>query len=61
MTGKHAKMRKVYSLIEAVANTRATVLINGESGTGKRLVAHAIHNCDPVERAKRLLKSAAVP
>ncbi len=52
ITGKHPKMQKIFSLIEAVAATRATVLINGESGTGKRLAAHAIHNCNPVERKK---------
>jgi DNA-binding NtrC family response regulator len=52
MTGRHPKMQKIYSLIEAVASTRATVLISGESGTGKRLIAHAIHNCNPVERLK---------
>jgi len=52
MTGQHPKMQKIYSLIEAVASTRATVLISGESGTGKRLIAHAIHNCSPVERVK---------
>ncbi|MBF0331127.1 MAG: sigma-54-dependent Fis family transcriptional regulator [Candidatus Omnitrophica bacterium] len=52
ITGKHPKMRKIFALVEAVANTRATVLINGESGTGKRLIAHAIHNCDPIEQKK---------
>ncbi len=52
ITGKHPRMLKIYSLIEAVASTRATVLINGESGTGKRLAAHAIHNCNPEERKK---------
>jgi DNA-binding NtrC family response regulator len=52
MTGKHPKMQKIFTMIEAVADTRATVLINGESGTGKRLIAHAIHNCNPVERIK---------
>ncbi len=50
--GKDPKMQKIYSLIEAVAKTRATVLIYGESGTGKRMVAHAIHNYDEEERKK---------
>ncbi len=50
--GKSPEMQKIYSLIEAVLNTRATVLINGESGTGKRLIAHAIHKYNEHERGK---------
>lgn len=50
--GKDEKMQKIYTLIEAIATTRATVLIHGESGTGKRLVAHAIHNYNEQERDK---------
>ena len=37
------KMNEVFSLIESVASTDATVLIRGESGVGKELVADAIH------------------
>jgi transcriptional regulator with PAS, ATPase and Fis domain len=36
-------MQKVYELISSVASTNATVLIRGETGTGKELVARAIH------------------
>jgi Nif-specific regulatory protein len=36
-------MQQVYRLIEQVAESNATVLVRGESGTGKDLVAHAIH------------------
>lgn len=41
--GKSGKMNEVFSLIESVAATDATVLIRGESGVGKELVADAIH------------------
>jgi DNA-binding NtrC family response regulator len=54
--GEDSKMQKIYSLIEAVSNTRATVLINGESGTGKRLIAHAIHKCNESERNKPFIE-----
>lgn len=52
MIGKDEKMQNVYHLIEAVAGTRATVLIHGESGTGKRLIAHAIHKHGAGEQKK---------
>ncbi len=36
-------MRKIFDVIDSVADTRATVLITGESGTGKSMIARAIH------------------
>ena len=42
--GKSSQMKKVMELIEQVASTKASVLITGESGVGKELVADAIHN-----------------
>jgi transcriptional regulator with PAS, ATPase and Fis domain len=36
-------MRRVFDIIDSIADTRATVLITGESGTGKSLIARAIH------------------
>lgn len=43
MIGSHKVMQNLYALIHKVAKTDATVLIVGESGTGKDLVARAIH------------------
>ena len=43
MVGTSNAMKEVYRLIEQVSNSNATVLLRGESGTGKDLVAHAIH------------------
>ena len=41
--GHDHRMLKIFDMIDAVADTRATVLITGESGTGKSLIARAIH------------------
>jgi len=41
--GKSSKMQEVYRLVEDLAETEATVLITGKSGTGKELVARALH------------------
>ncbi len=43
MVGKHPTMQAVYRIIEDIAVTDVTVLIQGKSGTGKELVARAIH------------------
>jgi DNA-binding NtrC family response regulator len=40
-------MRKIYETMATVAATRATVLITGESGTGKSIIARAIHHASP--------------
>jgi len=41
--GKSPKMKELFNLIDAVAETDATILIQGETGTGKELVAKTIH------------------
>ncbi|MCP5007683.1 MAG: sigma-54-dependent Fis family transcriptional regulator, partial [Planctomycetes bacterium] len=41
--GKSQSMQKIYSFIDVLANTNTTVLLTGESGTGKGLVAEALH------------------
>ena len=43
LIGRSKRMQEVYELISAVAQTDSTVLIRGETGTGKELVARAIH------------------
>ncbi len=45
--GKAPGMLKIYDLIRTVAPTRSTVLIRGESGSGKELIAGAIHYLSP--------------
>ncbi len=45
--GKNNKMQEVYELILQTALSQATVLLEGESGTGKQLVAQAIHYNSP--------------
>ncbi len=41
--GKNAKMQEIYAIIKKVCNTDVTVLVCGETGSGKELVAKAIH------------------
>ncbi len=45
--GQSRQMREIYDLIDTVAASKASVLIQGESGTGKDLVARAIHQRSP--------------
>ncbi len=47
IVGAEARMRRIYETIEAVAASKATVLMAGESGTGKSLIARAIHRRSP--------------
>lgn len=43
----NAKMQEVLKSVEQVASTNYSVLIEGETGTGKELIAHAVHNSSP--------------
>lgn len=45
--GKSAAMEHVFEMVRKVAPSRASVLITGESGVGKELIASAIHNLSP--------------
>ncbi len=56
LVGKSRLMRDIYSLIDRVANSKATVLLRGESGTGKRLVAHALHKADKKRRNRPFIE-----
>jgi Nif-specific regulatory protein len=60
MVGQSNAMQQVYRLIEQVADSSANVLIRGESGTGKDLVAHAIHYNSP-RAEKPFIKVNAPP
>lgn len=43
IVGRDPRMLRVFEMISSVADTRATVLVSGESGTGKSMIARAIH------------------
>src|SRR5271167_1886228 len=62
IVGKSAAIRKVLDQIAIVAPTSTTVLLHGETGTGKELVARAIHNLSPRRgRTFVRLNCAAIP
>jgi len=62
MVGNSAALRRVQQQIEVVAPTDATVLILGETGTGKELVARAIHRMSPRKNLPFItLNCAAIP
>ncbi len=42
--GKNPRMQKIFDLIDTVGKTDSTVIVSGKSGTGKELIALAIHN-----------------
>jgi transcriptional regulator with GAF, ATPase, and Fis domain len=60
--GNSSKMQKTFRLMEQVAASDSTVLILGETGTGKELIARAIHNNSP-RKGKPMVKvnCAALP
>jgi formate hydrogenlyase transcriptional activator len=62
IVGKSATLRKVLDQVAIVGPTGSTVLLHGETGTGKELLARAIHNLSPRrERAFVRLNCAAIP
>jgi transcriptional regulator with GAF, ATPase, and Fis domain len=60
--GNSAALESVLAQVEQVASTDSTVLIEGETGTGKELIAHAIHNASQrIGRPFIKLNCAAIP
>ena len=47
MVGRSAEMREIFGLVERIAPTDATVLIEGETGTGKDMIARTLHLLSP--------------
>src|SRR5260370_7638136 len=62
IVGRRGSLRSVLSQVDAVASTNTTVLITGETGTGKEVIAQAIHELSP-RRNRNLVKvnCAAMP
>ena len=62
IVGRRGGLRSILSDVQAVAPTNATVLITGETGTGKEVIARAIHELSP-RRSRNLVKMncAAMP
>ena len=52
LIGRSRAITRVVAQLRAIAPTRATVLVEGEAGTGKRLVGQAIHQNSPRKRAR---------
>lgn len=60
--GRSAAMRGVFGLVERAANSHASVLLTGETGTGKEVIARAIHDTGPRrERSFVAVNCAAFP
>src|SRR5215472_161532 len=62
IVGRRGSLRSILAQVEAVAGTNTTVLITGETGTGKEVIARAIHELSP-RRSRNLVKvnCAAMP
>jgi two-component system, NtrC family, response regulator AtoC len=62
LIGKSDSMRKLFSFIEKIANSPGTVLLEGDTGTGKELIARAIHHTS-IRKDKHFIpvNCAAIP
>jgi len=45
--GQSPSMKKIFRIVEKVAVSNTTIMLNGETGTGKGVIARAIHECSP--------------
>ena len=62
LIGKNARMREIYAIIEKIAPTNTTVVIEGETGTGKEVVAQSIHQLSARARGPLIIfDCGAVP
>src|SRR5205823_11730752 len=62
IVGESAALRRVLREVETVAPTESTVLIRGETGTGKELIARAVHQLSPRrDRTFVKINCAAIP
>ena len=62
MIGDSLKIKEIQNIIEKISNTDARVLITGENGTGKELVAKAIHKSSSRSKIPMIeVNCAAIP
>jgi transcriptional regulator with GAF, ATPase, and Fis domain len=55
IVGQSPSMKKIFRIVEKVAGSDTTIMLNGETGTGKGVIARAIHECSP-RRSKPLVQ-----
>lgn len=61
LLGESAPMKEMYTMIERVAKTNANVMLLGESGVGKEMVAQAIHNASECNGERVSVNCGAIP
>lgn len=59
LVGTSESMRRAFALVERIARTDATVLVQGETGTGKELIARALHHCSKRREAPLVVLDCA--